>query len=245
MLRLIFIFFISISSIGFSLDIKEMVEKIDSLFRSDSSHGEISMTINNPHWKRTLKLEIWSRGMDETFLVIKSPLKDRGIATLRKDTEMWNYFPKIDKAIKVPPSMMMGAWMGSDFTNDDLVKESSLLHDYDASFIDDKKVEEGFVWISLKPKKNTVSLWGEIQLYVDISTSIPQKEIFYDEHNAEVRILYFENVKNMGGRLIPTVLRMVPLTKKDHTTVIKYLWVEFDNLVSDDIFSLRNLKKKR
>ena len=237
--------FLFISSFVFAYEIQEIVEKIDKLFRSDSSHGEMTMTIETPHYQRTLELEAWTRKMDDTFIVIKAPKKDKGITTLRKKDEMWNYFPKIDKVIKVPPSMMMGSWMGSDFTNDDLVREASLLHDYDASFID-KKVPEGFIWISLKAKEQTVSLWGEIRLFVDLKTYIPHQQIYFDEHGKEIRILYLEDIRQMGGKLIPTTLTMVPLTKKDHKTIIKYVWVKFDQEVkADDIFNLRNLRKKR
>ena len=245
MKKSLFLIFAFLSTFLFSNDINVIVEKIDKLFRSDSSHGEMTMSIHTPQWERTLELEAWTKKMDNTFFVIKAPKKDRGITTLRKDTEMWNYFPKIDKVIKVPPSMMMGAWMGSDFTNDDLVREASLLQDYEASFIEDMKTEKGYVWISLKPKKQLVSLWGEIRLYVDETTYIPIREEFYDEHGDMIRILHFENIMMIGGRLMPTTLRMEPLTKKNHTTIIKYLWMEFDKSISEDIFSLRNLRKKR
>lgn len=118
-----------------SPEVQEIIDRVDRLYRSDTSYGEIEMTIITPDWRRRLRMKIWTEGMDKTFLYITSPQKDAGIATLRIGSEMWNYFPKINKVMKVPPSMMMGSWMGSDFTNDDLVKESSLLRDYSARLI--------------------------------------------------------------------------------------------------------------
>ena len=104
-------------------DVMTIIKKVDELYRADSSYAEMEMTIVTPNWERTLKLEAWSEGMDKTFITILEPKKDKGITTLRVDNEMWNFFPKINKVMKVPPSMMMGSWMGSDFTNDDLVKD--------------------------------------------------------------------------------------------------------------------------
>ncbi|MBN1914642.1 MAG: outer membrane lipoprotein-sorting protein [Parachlamydiales bacterium] len=226
-------------------DIETIIDKIDKLFRSDFSHGNISMSIHTPNWERTLDLEVWTKGMEETFIVIQEPKKDRGTATLRKKNEMWNYFPKIDKVIKVPPSMMMSAWMGSDFTNDDLVREVSLLQDYKASYLDKEPVSEGFVWISLKPKQQTVTVWREIRLLVDKATHIPHQQIYYDEHGEKIRILFLREIKELGGKMIPTVLEMIPLHKKNHKTIVRYREMTFNKSLDPGIFSLRNLQKKR
>ena len=111
-------------------DVEAIVKKMDQLYRSETSHAEIEMQITTPHWERTLAMNVWTKGMDKTFIRIMAPKKERGVATLRIGNEMWNYLPKTNKVMKIPPSMMMGSWMGSDFTNDDLVKESSMLNDY-------------------------------------------------------------------------------------------------------------------
>ena len=112
--------------------VREVLRKVDDLYRGTTSRGKVEMTVETPDWKRSMNMKIWSEGMNKTFVVILSPAKDAGVATLRVNRDMWNFFPGINKTLKVPPSMMMGSWMGSDFTNDDLVKESTFLDDYDA-----------------------------------------------------------------------------------------------------------------
>ena len=112
------------------VDVNELIREIDRLYRAETSYTELEMEIVTPHWQRTLAMYGWSEGMDNTFLRITAPRKEKGVATLRIDNEMWNFLPKTNKVMKIPPSMMMGSWMGSDFTNDDLVKESSLFEDY-------------------------------------------------------------------------------------------------------------------
>jgi len=224
-------------------DLSVIIDKIDKLFRSDSSQAEMEMTIVTPHWERTLKMTAWSRGMEDTFVLIDAPKKDRGIATLRKGNEMWNYFPKIGKVIKVPPSMMMSSWMCSDFTNDDLVKETSLLDDYDAALLDNPDPQT--LLISLKPKAQTVTVWGEIQLLINKDDYIPLEETYFDDNGTKIRVLTLTEVKELGKKRIPTHLEMVPLTKENHKTIVRYLEAQFDQGVPDSIFTLYNLKKKR
>ncbi len=112
------------------------------------------MTIVNPHWKRTLEMDFWSEGMEKTLIVVKNPEKEEGTATLKAGNEMWNYMPNINKVIKIPPSMMMGSWMGSDFTNDDIVRESSYLTDYLYSEIRPGEAKRGRIYIEMIPKKS-------------------------------------------------------------------------------------------
>ena len=104
--------------------VDKILDRMDKLYRSSQSSASMTMKIKTPHWEREMKLKSWTKGLEKTFIVIDYPRKDKGVATLKKGNEMWNYFPKINKVIKVPPSMMMGSWMGSDFTNDDLVNEN-------------------------------------------------------------------------------------------------------------------------
>jgi len=228
-----------------SPDINTIVEKMDRLYRSDTSYGDVEMMIKTEHWQRTLKMDIWSEGLDKTLIYIKSPKKDSGIATLRERTEMWNYFPKINKVIKVPPSMMMSSWMGSDFTNDDLVKESSMINDYHSSLILPENANPDYYYIELIPKKDIAIVWARIELVVRKNDYIPVEESFYDEKGRKMRVMEFSEIKNFSGREIPSLLVMKPLNKPGKITVIKYIDLNFDIKLKADTFSLRNLQKKR
>lgn len=241
LLKLILSFTLSFSTLA--ADVDTILDKVDELFRSESSHGNMKMMIKTPHWERTLVMEMWTKGMDYTFVVIKSPRKDKGVTTLKRVNEMWNYFPKINKVIKIPPSMMMGSWMGSDLTNDDLVKESSLKKDYNSKLED--KGENHF--ITLTPKKNTISVWGKIEVVVSKSTLLPIKQTFYDEKNIAVRDMIFKDVKKLGGKTIPTVMEIIPLTeeKKGNITTMIYQDMKFNVKVNDSVFTRRNLQKRR
>ncbi len=224
------------------LDIKEIVDRVDRILRSDTSTSRVEMSIETPNWKRTLTMDMWTEGLNKTLIRILGPAKDRGVTTLRVETEMWNFFPKINKVMKVPPSMMMSSWMGSDFTNDDLVKESSMLRDYDYRLLDDPDPDHYYV--ELIPKADIPIVWGKIIITARKSDYIPVREEFYDEDGTKMRVMELKEIKPMGGRTVPTVIELIPLNKKNRRTIIRYISAEFDAPLDKDIFTLRTLKKR-
>lgn len=225
-------------------DIDAIVSRLDRLYRSSSSVSEIEMQITTPHWQRTLVLRAWTEGTRKTFIRILSPLKDRDVATLRLGAEMWNYLPAVNKIIKIPPSMMAGSWMGSDFTNDDLVKESSLLDDYRYRRVTPPDAQPGLVYIEFTPKENKPIVWAKIVTAVRAADYLPVSEMFYDEHNEVLRVMTFSDIRTFGGRRLPSVMEMVPTNKPGNATIMRYRSIRFDMPMNADVFSLRNLRGK-
>ena len=228
-----------------SSEVKTLLDKVDRLYRSDRSWAQIQMEVITPDWRRTLLMDCWTEGLGKTFIRVLSPARDAGAATLRNGSEMWNYFPKINKVMKVPPSMMMGAWMGSDFTNDDLVKESTLINDYYGEFFVPAAPDAALHYLRLKPRQETISLWGAIELVIRRSDLLPVREDYYDEKGRLQRTMEFTDTAEMGGRTMPRVMKMVPLSKAGHSTVIRYLDARFDEALPGDTFTLRNLQRAK
>jgi outer membrane lipoprotein-sorting protein len=224
-------------------NVQKIVDTVDKLYRSESSYAEVQMEIVTPHWQRTLGMKVWTSDLDKTLIRIDSPKKEAGVTTLRIGSEMWNYLPRTDKVIKVPPSMMMSSWMGSDFTNDDLVKESSYLDDYNYRLASSPESDKELVYVELLAKEDSPTVWAKILLAVRRSDYIPVRQEFYDDRGDLMRVLSYREVREMGGRTIPAVLEMEPQTKEGHRTVIRYVNVEFDAGVPDNVFSLRNLRR--
>jgi len=233
-----------INVLSAEITVDEIIDSIDKLYRSNTSKGEIEMVITTPHWERTLKFNIWSEGMDKTFVLVTSPQKEEGYATLRVENEMWNYLPPTDQVMKVPPSMMMGSWMGSDFTNDDLVKESSLFDDYNIEFTQVENPEEDQLYIELIPKENSPVVWGKIIIAVTENNYLPVWQKYYDEDNTLMRIMNFKEIKTFGDKIIPSVLELIPQNNEGNKTVVRYLSMEFNIELDDDIFTLRNLQNQ-
>ena len=225
-------------------DLETVVKKIDELYRAESSYSEVEMEIATPHWKRTLSMQTWTEGKTKTFIRILSPAKERGVATLRLKSEMWNYLPHANKIIKIPPSMMMSSWMGSDFTNDDLVKEFTLIDDYRYEFTRPEGERPELLYVALTPKEGVPVVWGKIIAAVRRDDYIPVWDRYYDEKGRLMRVIDFKDVKRFGDRLIPSVMEVIPQDKKDQKTVLRYLKAEFNIYISEDTFSMRNLRTK-
>ncbi len=241
MFRLVMLWCLAWPTFASEERVRTIIDEMEQLYRGNSSDGTITMQVETPQYSRTLTMSAQSMGRELAFFRILSPKKDRGIATLKREEEMWNYFPKINKVIKVPPSMMMGSWMGSDFTNDDLVKETQLIDAYHLSMTED---DQDYL-VTLTPKEQTVTVWGKIEYTVSKEPLLPKAQVFYDEDGTRVRELIFSNPKTLGGRLMPSVMEMKPLNKEGHRTLIIYDDINFDvPAITDQTFSLRNLKKR-
>ena len=225
-------------------DIETVVKKIDELYRADSSYSEVEMEIVTPHWQRILRMNTWTEGKEKTFIRLLYPPKEKGVATLRLESEMWNYLPRAGKVIKVPPSMMMSSWMGSDFTNDDLVKEFTLLDDYRYEFTRPEDAQPELLYIAFTPNEGLPVVWGKIVAAVRKDNYLPEWDRYYDDKGRLMRIITFSEVIRFGDRLIPSVMEVIPQDKEGQKTILRYLKAQFDTPVPDDVFSLRNLRSK-
>lgn len=221
---------------------EEIVRRMDELYRSRTSEALVEMEVVTPNWQRTLRMRVWSRGMKDTFISILEPKKEEGFATLRLGNEMWNYLPKVGKVMKVPPSMMMSSWMGSDFTNDDLVKEFTFVESYRFEMTTPNAPEPGLVYVKCVPKEGLPIVWGSVILAVREDDLIPVWEKYYDEKGRQARDIEFKDVRTFGGRKIPATMELVPTTKEGHRTVLRYVEAKFDIPLPPDIFTLRNLQ---
>ncbi len=221
------------------INIDHVVKTIDELYRSDASYAEIRMKIVTPHWQRTLEMNVWSKGQKKTMIRILSPPKEEGVGTLRVGNEMWNYLPKTNKVIKVPPSMMMSSWMGSDFNNNDLVREFTFIEDYTFSLTEES---EDSLIIRCIPKPDRPIVWGKVRLVVRSDDYVPLRQLYYDEHGNVKRVLIYKNIRNFDGKTLPSQLELIPQEEKGHRTIITYQKLDFRRSVPERIFSLRNLR---
>jgi outer membrane lipoprotein-sorting protein len=224
---------------------KDIIDKVDQLLRGKSSHGRMEMQITTEHWSRTLDMEAWSLGTEYSLMRVLAPPREAGTATLKAGQEVWNYLPRVDRTIKVPPSLMMGSWMGSHFTNDDLVKESRLIDDYDIEIAFEGNRDGVAVWeFDLTPKPEAAVVWGRILEQVRKSDLMPIWVHYYDEDGTLVRTMTFSDYTRMGGRLVPAKMVIVPEDKPKESTTLVYRDLEFDVGLDPDFFSLRNLRAR-
>ena len=225
---------------------RDIMERVDRLLRGDSSHGVATMEVVTEHWERRVTMELWSLGTDYSLIRIQAPAKEAGTATLMADDDIWNYLPKVDRTIKVPVSMMAGSWMGSHFTNDDLVKESQIVDDYDIEIGFDGERDGTVVWeFRLTPKADAAVVWGRVEFQVRQSDTMPLWARYYDEDGGLARTMRYSEFENLGGRTVPFVMEMQPEDKPGERTTVRYQELEFDIEIDRSFFSLQNLKRLR
>lgn len=226
-------------------DGREILDRVERLLWGRTVQGDYEMTISTPRWQRTLGLRVWMERPRLSFVRIVSPVKEAGIGSLRIGPEMWNYLPNVERIIKIPPSMMLQPWMGSDFTNDDLVKESSILNDYTHLVIGTLQINgEAAVQVEARPKPESAVVWGRIVYTVRQRDWIPLKQEYFSERDELVRVMTLSDIRKVGGRLLPTRWEMRPLAKPGNVTQIVLKDAVFDQPIDGEIFTQRNLQKR-
>jgi outer membrane lipoprotein-sorting protein len=221
----------------------EIVDRVDQLLRGASSTGSLTMNVTTRQWSRSIDLRLWSLDTEYALLRVTAPAKDAGTATLKVKNEVWNYLPRVDRTIKIPPSLMSGAWMGSHLTNDDLVKESRMVRDYDITIGYQGDRDGARVWeFVLVPKPDAAVVWGKIVMQVRQTDLMPVWEHYYDDAGRLARTMTFGDYRSMGGRIVPATMTVVPSDKPDEHTTITYHTLSFDVGLTPAFFSLRNLR---
>lgn len=225
-------------------DATEIVRKAYQNVYGKSSYAEMTMTIIKPDWSRKISMKVWAIEPDYAMVLITAPARDKGTVTLKRKNEIWNWIPSVQRVIKIPPSMMLQSWMGSDFTNDDLVRESSVVKDYVHTLAGTDTVEGRPCYrIQSIPRPEAGVVWGKLLLWITRDTFLEVKAEFYDEDGQLVKTMTGSNIRKMGGRLIPTHYEMVPHNKPGNKTVMDYHKVEFNIRLSPSFFSLQNIKR--
>ena len=224
----------------------EIIDQVDRLMRGESSHGMATMEIVTEHWSRALTMEVWSLGTDYSLVRVSAPAKEAGTATLKANRDIWNYLPKVDRTVKIPASMMSGAWMGSHFTNDDLIKDRRLVDDYEIEIAFDGERDGETVWeFTLTPRPDAPVVWGHIEYVIRQDDLMPLSARFFDEDGELSRTMEFTDFTDMGGRLVPALMTMHPADKPGETTSMRYSDLEFDIDIDESFFSLQTLRRRR
>jgi outer membrane lipoprotein-sorting protein len=226
-----------------ALTAKEIVDKANKKANGETSQGSMKMSIVRPGWSREVTMKSWSKTTEYYLICITAPAKDKGQVFLKRQNEMWNYMPSIDRMIKIPPSMMSQSWMGSDFTNDDLVRMNSIVEDFDHT-LTGTEIIGGYECykIELIPKPEAAVVWGKIILWISKDEFYEMKGEYYDEDGNMVNSMIASDIRQMGDRSLPSRMVMVPADKPGNQTILEMIDVVFNKPIADDFFSQQNMK---
>lgn len=232
---------------GQELSPKEIIRTADEKFNGEkSSISVMAMTIKRPTWERTVEFKSWTSGRAYSLTLITAPAKDKGQSFLKRQNEMWSWNPTINRLIKLPPSMMSQGWMGSDYTNDDILKESSVVNDYNHEIVGEEILEDRLCYkIKMVAKEDAAVIWGHQIRWIDKKDFLFLKSELYDEDGYLIRTELGKEIKSMDGRLIPTYLEIIPEEEEGQKTIVEIKEIEFNTPIKDNFFSQQNMKRVR
>lgn len=222
---------------------KEIVQAADAKMRGTTSQAQITIQTIRPSWSREMTVSTWVKCRDLAMILVQAPVKDKGIVYLKRKKEVWNWLPTLEKIIKLPPSMMSQSWMGTDFTNDDLVKESSIVEDYNQSIVGDTVIDKRTCYIiQMIPKSEAAVVWGKLLVCIDKTDYLELHTRFYDEDGSLVNTMNAFDIKLMDGRLIPTRFEMLPTDKPGQKTIMIYKAIQYNRKMDDALFTTEKMK---
>ncbi|MFO7615569.1 MAG: outer membrane lipoprotein-sorting protein [Bacteroidales bacterium] len=234
------------SSVAQELSAKEIVDRANQLANGETSFGNLKMTIVRPNWSREVEMKAWSIRTEYSMIYITAPARDKGQVFLKRQNEMWNYMPSIDRMIKIPPSMMGQSWMGSDFTNDDLVRMNSIVEDFEHKITATESLDGYECWkIELIPKYDAAVVWGKIYLWISKKEFYQLKGEYFDEDGGLVNTMIASDIKKMGDRFLPGKMVMIPADKPKNQTILETIDMDFDIPLEEGFFSQQNMKNIR
>ncbi|MCD4679717.1 MAG: outer membrane lipoprotein-sorting protein [Bacteroidales bacterium] len=229
-----------------NLSAKEIIVKADNKMRGTSSESTITMKIVRPTWERTVTFRSWEKDRKYSLTLITAPAKEKGQTFLKRDTEMWNWIPNISRLVKIPPSMLSQGWMGSDYTNDDILKESSIVVDYIHTIIGDETISGNECYkIKLIQKEDAAGVWGNIITWVSKEEFLQLKSTYFDEDGYLVKTETASEIKMMDDRKIPTYMEIIPEDDPGHKTIVIINTIKFNTNIADGFFSQQNMKRVR
>jgi len=240
-------FMLFIVSPSLAQNATEIVKKADEKWNGEkSSHSKMTMKVIRPTWERTIEFKSWTLDKDYALTLITSPPKEKGQTFLKRKTEMWNWMPTINRMIKLPPSMMADGWMGSDYTNDDILKESSMVVDYTHKITGSETIDGWKCWnIEMTPKEDAAVVWGKVIRWISKEEYMMMKSEYYDEYGDLVKTEFASDVKMMDNRKIPTKIEVVPSDKDNQKTVVIITNIKFNIDINESFFSQQNMKRVR
>jgi outer membrane lipoprotein-sorting protein len=224
----------------------DIVKKANDKATGITSQGTMKMTIVRPDWSREVTMKSWSKGTKYYMIYITEPVRDKGQVFMKRDRDMWNWMPGINRMIKLPPSMMGQSWMGSDFTNDDLVRMNSILEDFTHKITGSEKIQDFDCYvIELTAKPEAAVVWGRIKMWISKEEYYELRGEYYDEEGKLVNDMVSSNIRQMGDRKLPSKTVMTPVDKPGNQTILEMVDVIFNKPIEDNFFSQQNMKNVR
>ncbi|MEH6585056.1 MAG: outer membrane lipoprotein-sorting protein [Halioglobus sp.] len=236
---------LSFTSAAASFDPAELIRKAMDHWRGVNSYGEMTMVIHRPDWERSMSMQAWTEGDKQSLVRVTAPAKDAGNGTLVMDNNMWTYAPKINRVVKVPSSMMSQSWMGSDLSNKDISKSTDIIDQYDHTLLESREVDGHQAWVIQSiPHEDAAVVWGK-EIWTIRDDYVLLEQQFWDQDDALVKTFRTLETRELGGRMVATIMRMQDVDSPDEWTEMRVQDNQFDVELPKNLFTLSNLRNPR
>jgi hypothetical protein len=235
-------------------ELVDLVRRADHALRGQTTAAILKMHVHTKGFDRSYDIVYWGdeRGKSRALIKVLGPARWRGHGTLKVGSSLSLYDPSSDRVTVLSGSMLGDNWMGSHFTNDDLVKETDLGRDYTVRELKHWTApiagkDATFYRVRLDPTPRAPVAWDHqvFELYAQGSAVVPVSEEFYKKKDqpAPTRTLSFDAVKDMGGRIVPTRLVMRVAEPPGEYTELVYDKLKFDADVPAGKFNEQALRR--
>jgi len=223
----------------------DIVKRAIEYWRDKSSFSTFEMTIHRSDWERTMRIKVWTEGLDNSLMRVVAPAKDAGNATLTLGNRLWSFAPKVNRVIKIPSSMMNQSWMGSDFSNNDIVRADDIIEQYEHKIIETGEHEGHTLYtIELIPHEDAPVVWGREVMQIRDDDVVLQ-HTFYDQEGVVVKRMVTSEIREVGGKLIASVERMQKVDQPEEWTEIRVIDAEYGIAIPPGTFTLSSLRNPR
>ena len=241
-------FFVCLNSINLFCNetAVSIIEKSFELFRGkDSSHAQMTMSINRPNRNDVLSLESWTKGDKLSLSKFLLPAKFKGQGVLINNDSMWTYSAKSGRSIKISNSMKSQGWMGSDASYDDISKSTDTIFKYTHKILrQEKNVKGKTVYIIESiPNRDSAIVWGKEVTAIEVGTYAMQWKEFYDQAGKIVKRFDVLEIGAYKGKPYMKHFKITNLEKEGYTTELKTDSIVLDEPMSAEFFSINNLEK--
>ena len=239
-----------------ALTADEIVAQVDALDKGNTSRSQMQMIlIDDKDRQRTRDMLSTTKmmGPDEyklIFFTAPSNVKDTGFLTFDytgdKEDDQWLYLPALGKSKRIPAADKTSAFMGSDFTYADMTERNT--SDYTYKLMQEKEVAGHMTWLlEATPKtQKVIDNTGYIKSYMfvrqDNFVVVQALHLMPDNYRKYMTV---RELQHIDGIWVATDVEMKTTLGKvrQHTTILKLSDVQFNQPVSDETFTLRQLEK--
>ncbi len=223
--------------------VEEILDRMDAQMTFDSRSSVSRMLIITPEETREKQFRSFARGQEDALLVFDKPRRDAGTKFLKLEGQMWIYFPRTEKTVKLSGHLLRQSMLGSDFSYEDMTENRKMLDDYDGELLDDEDLggEPCYV-IHLKEKERGMS-YPERRYWVAKSTFLPVREERYAKSGRLLKVARFEDVRQFEDRAYPARIIMEDKLKEGSRTEVVLDEIRFKIPEPEGVFDRRNLRR--